>query len=147
MAHVQCMVVLYCHLGELRAAAVSSPPVRPLVPATAGSRGRRASRGERLGGPLPSLSHSLPAGSHTDTSCTPHFQRNSSSLGHTRSPSLRGKQKTEQGVYEMTILSPVCARSPQGPAATLQEGRPQREPGVDCWDRALLRGGGGPWGT
>lgn len=59
MAHVQFTVVLYCRLGELRAAAASSPPARPPMPATGGSCGRRESReGGEEGPSLLSATHS-----------------------------------------------------------------------------------------
>lgn len=92
----------------------------------------------------PSLNRSfLELGSYTETSCTSYFQGKSSPLD--RSPSLCAEQTDRTRHCEMTILSPVCAGSPQGQAAKLQEGRdPQREPGLGCWDRALLRGGGDP---
>lgn len=93
--------------------------------------GRGAVGGERTGeggweGLFPSLNHSLLVlGSHTDTSCTSHFQGNSSPLPPSR-PHLWAEQKPDRQSCEVTILSIVCTRSPQGQAAMLQEGRDRR---------------------
>ena len=98
-----------------------------------GSCGRReqeraARRASSLYSATPQL---LALGSHTDTSCTSRFQGNSSRW---TAPALEdlpislGRAEARQSrEREMKILSPVCATSPRGQAATLQEGRGGRE--------------------